>query len=149
MSNTTPLTDAITALTTYVNEVTGASDTSLSGAVGTLVAGYGGSSMASGTILPSSASTSLTFDTGLSIINGILVVPADNPYTGVRTQMGIIIIPSGCYFQAFSFYTNLGGTGTIAPTGYTNQTRFTQSGTSVTITGSYDWQTITYVWYAW
>lgn len=37
----TPLTDAIEALTTYANETTGASDTTLSDAVGTLVDGYG------------------------------------------------------------------------------------------------------------
>ena len=36
-----PLTDAITALTRYANETTGASDTTLSDAVETLVAGYG------------------------------------------------------------------------------------------------------------
>ena len=38
----TPLTDSINALTTYVNEVTGASDTTLSDAVHTLASGYGG-----------------------------------------------------------------------------------------------------------
>ena len=38
----TPLTDAINALTTYSNTVTGASDTTLSEAVATLAAGYGG-----------------------------------------------------------------------------------------------------------
>ena len=37
----TPLTDGINALTRYANETTGASDTTLSDAVGTLVAGYG------------------------------------------------------------------------------------------------------------
>lgn len=42
MPTTTPLTDAIQALTTYANETTGASDTTLSAAVGTLVSGYGG-----------------------------------------------------------------------------------------------------------
>ena len=42
MPNTTPLTDAINALTTYANETTGASDTNLSDAVETLVDGYGG-----------------------------------------------------------------------------------------------------------
>lgn len=42
MPTTTPLTDAINALTRYANETTGASDTTLSDAVGTLVAGYGG-----------------------------------------------------------------------------------------------------------
>lgn len=39
--STTPLTDAINALTTYSNETTGESDTTLSAAVATLVAGYG------------------------------------------------------------------------------------------------------------
>jgi len=39
---TQPLTDAITALTTYANSVTGASDTTLSEAVATLADGYGG-----------------------------------------------------------------------------------------------------------
>lgn len=38
----TPLTDTINALTTYANEVTGASDTNLSDAVHTLASGYGG-----------------------------------------------------------------------------------------------------------
>ena len=38
----TPLTDSINALTTYANEVTGASDTTLSDAVYTLASGYGG-----------------------------------------------------------------------------------------------------------
>lgn len=44
MSSTTPLTDAINALTTYANEVTGKSDTTLSDAVESLVDGYGGGS---------------------------------------------------------------------------------------------------------
>lgn len=39
---TQPLTDAITALTRYANEVTGQSDTNLSDAVWTLCDGYGG-----------------------------------------------------------------------------------------------------------
>ena len=39
---TASLSEAITALTTHANETTGASDTTLSDAVGTLVAGYGG-----------------------------------------------------------------------------------------------------------
>ena len=38
----TPLTNAINALTTYSNTVTGASDTTLSEAVATLASGYGG-----------------------------------------------------------------------------------------------------------
>ena len=38
----TPLTDSINALTAYANETTGASDTTLSDAVGRLCKGYGG-----------------------------------------------------------------------------------------------------------
>ena len=38
----TPLTDRIEALTAQANAVTGASDTTLADAVGTLIAGYGG-----------------------------------------------------------------------------------------------------------
>lgn len=38
----TPLTDSINALTTYINETTGASDTTLSDAVGRMCEGYGG-----------------------------------------------------------------------------------------------------------
>jgi hypothetical protein len=40
----TPLTDSINALTAYANETTGASDTTLSDAVGRLCDGYGGGS---------------------------------------------------------------------------------------------------------
>ena len=43
----TPLTDSINALTAYANEVTGASDTTLSDAVGRLCEGYGGSDIIS------------------------------------------------------------------------------------------------------
>lgn len=41
----TPLTDSIEALTTYANQVTGASDTNLSDAVYTLAQGYGESDL--------------------------------------------------------------------------------------------------------
>lgn len=103
----------------------------------------------SGTVTPTSASTSLSFNTGLSTINGILVVPAVTPMTGSRTQIGVIIIPSGVYYQAISFYTNSGGGTWTTPTAYTNQTRYSKSGTTVTITGNYNWRTIQYKWYAW
>lgn len=67
---TQPLTDAINALTTYANTVTGASDTTLSDAVATLASGYGGGG---GSVLPSGyaqllylqSSASQYIDTGL------------------------------------------------------------------------------------
>ena len=56
----TPLTDAIQALTRYANETTGASDTTLSDAVATLVEGYGqgGGNFESGKIIGDGERTS-------------------------------------------------------------------------------------------
>lgn len=66
--STTPLTDAINALTQYANDTTGASDTTLSDAVGTLVAGYGGGDQA-------------TID---MLVTGIM----DKDYTFTQTTIG-------------------------------------------------------------
>lgn len=60
--STTPLTDAINALTTYSNTVTGASDTTLSDAVATLAAGYGGGG--GDTLNELLSGTLETYDTG-------------------------------------------------------------------------------------
>lgn len=70
MPSTTPLTDAINALTTYANETTGASDTTLSAAVGSLVAGYGGgggSGWSADEIATRSMSGAITISTATSI----------------------------------------------------------------------------------
>lgn len=53
----TPLTDSIEALTTYANQITGASDTNLSDAVYTLAQGYGGGGSAEYIILPDNTLT--------------------------------------------------------------------------------------------
>ena len=58
----TPLTDSINALTTYANEVTGASDTTLSDAVHTLASGHGG-----GGWLPASAELVASADDTLNL----------------------------------------------------------------------------------
>ena len=76
----TPLTDGINALTAYANETTGASDTTLSDAVGTLAAGYGGVKVYSGTYTPSSDSSSATIDTGATGWSHFLIVPHVLPY---------------------------------------------------------------------
>ena len=62
MPTTTPLTDAIQALTTYANETTGASDTTLSAAVGTLVAGYGGGGSVEHFMEPNASFGTMTVD---------------------------------------------------------------------------------------
>lgn len=72
MSTTTPLTDAINALTTYANETTGASDTDLSSAVASLVAGYGGGS---------------STDYLAEICNGTITRLDDDNITNIKTSL--------------------------------------------------------------
>ena len=57
-----PLTDAINALTTYANTITGASDTTLSDAVESLADGYGGGggNFEMGTLTPSAETDNIT-----------------------------------------------------------------------------------------
>lgn len=104
-----PLTDSINALTTYANTVTGASDTTLSDAVATLAAGYGGGGMQIGiqTSIPNILNmfyalehgTAVTgeftlsqaipnteteiLDTGLSTVNGLFI--ADESQSTLNT----------------------------------------------------------------
>lgn len=113
------------------------------------VASGGGSSVATGTVTPAAASTTISFDTGLSTITGILVMPINTPLTGSRTQAAMICLPSGSYYKAISIHTNSGGTGWVSPTVYTSN-KFSVSGTTVTVTGAYSFRpAVGYIWYAW
>lgn len=109
----------------------------------------GGSSVKTGTITPTAASTTLTFDTGLSAVTGILIMPINTPLTGSRTQAAMICLSSGSFYKAISIHTNSSGAGWVSPSVYTSS-RFTQSGTNVTVTGAYSFRPATgYAWFAW
>ena len=72
-----PLTDAINALTTYVNEITGKSDTTLSDAVESLVDGYGGGGgggAVTGTYTLSSSSKSIDISYSLDAVPTVAVL---------------------------------------------------------------------------
>lgn len=87
----TPLTDAINALTTYANEVTGESDTNLSDAVYSLAEGYGQGG-------------------GASIINGIVITEWDTAGTRPKAVEIYGDVPSyafGQYNNAYSLGINL------------------------------------------
>lgn len=116
----TPLTDAINALTTYANSVTGASDTTLSDAVDTLVAGYGGGG-SSGPAFEligqwtgylseyTNTSTAETTDTGIDITNAtyawiLTVITCDGTYTNNNDWGGLAINLSGRYKSNGKFY---------------------------------------------
>ena len=83
--STTPLTDAIEALTRYANETTGASDTTLSDAVGTLVAGYGGGG---------GGGLSLLDTITVSAVNGVRI---DIDPTWFTSNTFVLIVPDLTY----------------------------------------------------
>ena len=111
MATTKPLTDAINALTTYANGVTGASDTNLSDAVRSLADGYGGGG--SGLTfefigewtgyLPEYTNTyAESTDTGINIKNTnyawiLIVITCDGTYTNNNDWGGLAICLSGRY----------------------------------------------------
>lgn len=117
----TPLTDAINALTTYANSVTGASDTTLSDAVDSLVAGYGGGG-SSGPAFEligqwtgylaeyTNTSTAETTDTGINIKNTdyawiLTVITCDGTYTNNNDWGGLAIAWGGRYTSNGNYYT--------------------------------------------
>lgn len=90
----TPLTDSINALTTYANEVTGASDTTLSDAVYSLASGYGGGS-ASNVVTGTFKGTT----TGAAM-------DVDIPYAGNGYPLNVMIYPKeGAYDANSTIYT--------------------------------------------
>lgn len=116
--------------------------------------GSGGSSVKTGTFTPSARTLSVSFDTGLSSINGILIVPtSETPLkSGGRTLVAAIITPNN-YYKSIHVCSNNAGASLLTPNASTSSTRMTQSGTSVTVTtnasqGGY-FETISYTWYAW
>lgn len=83
MPSNTPLTDAINALTTYSNTVTGASDTTLSDAVATLAAGYGGGSSIDDFVDGSEPTGAVTLSTATKIRKQVF-----HDYTAITSVTG-------------------------------------------------------------
>lgn len=142
-----PLTDAINALTTYANSVTGASDTTLSDAVDSLVDGYGGGgggSAVSGTFTPSENLRSITLSDAVGK-SSILIYPKFDLATAditARVHWGCLISNGKCILVTA---TNTGknaytaSTTMSAATGETStKDTFNSSTGTVTITGGAD-----------
>jgi hypothetical protein len=116
MATTTPLTDAINSLTTYSNSVTGASDTDLSSAVATLVAGYGGggaSNIMVGTFTCTTYGETLTINTGYTG-NGYpiaMMIYTPEGYNNTSGAFGSTIA-----YGAGSVFSHVKKDATIAPT---------------------------------
>lgn len=152
----TPLTDAINALTTYANETTGASDTNLSDAVGTLVDGYGqgGGGVKTGTITPSERTTSITIDVGTNdVIKHLVMFPtSETPLkSNGKTVIGVIANSESAFFKYIGITSNNTGSSFLTPANNTKDTYFTQTGANITVSpiGAGMFETITYTWVAW
>lgn len=156
-----PLTDAINALTTYANSVTGASDTTLSDAVDSLVAGYGrgGGGVATGSFTPSA--DTLTYgpiDTGTDF-KRLVIHAGSNPYTGTgRTAFGVFvdfenklnfIVSSNSAGSSVAGVYSLSFSGNSAGGVMKNGTSFSMSSNG-SATGIFNYLKagITYTWYA-
>ena len=108
----TPLTDGINALTAYANEVTGASDTTLSDAVESLVAGYGGGEASSSWTKVAETSYQVS-TTSTSIINVATITCSQSIWTAekivyvkVRDTEGK---RSGYFYGTDTFIINMSG----------------------------------------
>lgn len=104
--STTPLTDAINALTQYANETTGASDTTLSDAVGTLVAGYGGGGGSGEEFIqfkttPSATALTIEYDAGSFTLGDYYMVAAYSTNSG-NDPSHETIIAGGRYHLPFT-----------------------------------------------
>ena len=125
-------------------------------AIGNIPTG-GGAGYATGTVTPTARTTSVSFDTGLSTINGIVIMPKNETplKSGGKTAIGFIALP-GAFYTAVGLTTNNSGASWLTPQNLTSSAGFSKSGTVVTVTsggtgnlniGSFE--AIDYVWYAW
>ena len=160
----TPLTDAIQALTTYANETTGASDTTLSEAVGTLVAGYGGGgggNIISGSYTPTENTLHPVIEIGTSNFTNFLIF-CETHVTGnaVKAFGGAFVqFVDGATTGTNRLWTttNNGGTSSNGYTQYQASSQFTKSGTTLTVPTNQDSGAhfgnfiggLKYYWYAW
>ena len=105
-----PLTDSINALTAYANEVTGASDTTLSDAVHTLASGYGGGELypVATDIVTKYLSRNLSTGYGLFVHGTINYTTGEFTQTDVETDSGICLtyIPIN---PSYTYYKSSGG----------------------------------------
>ena len=149
MPSNTPLTDAINALTRYANETTGQSDTTLSDAVGTLVAGYGGGGGSGEDYIqfkttPSETALTVEYNAGSFTLGAAYAVFVHSTNSG-NDPSHATIVDGGRYHLP---YTEMGSSGKDfgrittrkagSGTDYWNNPYITvtQSGSTLTITGN-------------
>ena len=108
-----------------------------------------------GTVTPTERTLTFTFDCGTSdTIKNILILPtSESTLKGNgKTAMGFIA-NADLISKSIFLTSNNSGSGTLAPNFNSSSTRFTQTGSSITVTstsstGGY-FETVSYTWFAW
>lgn len=139
----TPLTDSINALTTYANEVTGASDTTLSDAVYSLASGYGGgstSNIVTGTFKGTTTGAAMDVDiayAGNGYPLNVMIYPKEGAYDANSTIYTLLQRSCTILYVAIKDYvsTALDYNGTGTDDEYTTINRYKNSTTNYTIYG--------------
>ena len=118
------------------------------------ISGGGGSSAASGTFTPTERVLTVTFDTGLSTVNNVLILPtSETPLKSNGRTVYYFFGSKNTFIKGIRGGSNSAGSGTLAPQVSTSDYFFTQSGTEVTAesaagNGGY-FETVSYTWWAW
>lgn len=113
----------------------------------------GGSGVATGTFTPSARVNTISFDVGTtSTISHLLIVPAsESPLKSGGKTIIAVISDSSAFYKYIGVTSNNAGSGFLYPTYDLSGTKFTQTGSTITVTptnaGSFE--TISYTWYAW
>ena len=113
----------------------------------------GGGGFASGTFTPVERTMSVTFDTGLTDVNGLVIVPtSESPLKSQgRTIYSIVALnPGTAQVKSIGNFSNSSGASLTSINVSDSSSRFTQSGTEVTVSDTLNYfEAVTYTWYAW
>lgn len=141
------LTSRIQALTSYANEVTGASDTTLADAVATLADGYGSGGVSNGSFVGDNTSA-VTINTGLSSVHGFTIYRTDNGATAIGQTLTLIIYD---FDDNINIYVraNNAGTGLFASGGMGSITATNTDGIISVTSAARFGLNIPYKWIAW
>ena len=130
-------------------------DVQIFGVTGSYEGGGGATFPKTGTVTPTERTLTFTFDCGTSdTIKNILILPTSESTlkSNGKTAMGFIA-NADLISKSIFLASNNSGSGPLAPNFNSSSTRFTQTGSSITVTstsstGGY-FETVSYTWFAW
>lgn len=113
----------------------------------------GGGGVHTGTVTPTTRTTTMTMDIGISTINGLFIVPtSESPVKSTGKACIAVFITPNNYYKYIAPTTNNAGSSWLTPSYSTTDTFVTLNGTVATVklsSTSGSFETISYTWYAW